>query len=85
MQPFPNLYVNEVVLLRASFAPGHLLDNTFEVSLTHDQHVYTVFRNLEQAEAYVKEIQSQHIDVEFCIYDKHQTCVKYIPPRSETV
>ena len=80
MLDFPVLKNSQVALVRAEIATGHILTEDFKLNLAPSPFPYTIFDNIDEAVTYAREISSKRKDVEFAIYDKTETRIKYLLP-----
>lgn len=82
MQPFPKINDNQVVLLRAEFKSGHVLDETFNLAVNDSQTVFSIFNSLEEGRNAAEKILAERNDIEFTIYGKDKEVLLYITPNS---
>jgi hypothetical protein len=80
MKKFPKLSGNEVALVRADPGTGKVLDEEFNLAISANQNIYTIFDSVEEALEYVKSIMRETPNVEFGIYDKSQQILYDIRP-----
>lgn len=72
METFPELSSNQVALLRAEFATGHVLDELFVLAIDDTQKTYTVMETLSDAIVLSKKIVLERNDVECVVYGKNK-------------
>lgn len=72
METFPELSGNQVALLRAKFATGHVLDELFVLAIDDNQKTYTVVETLSDAIELSKKIVLERNDVECIVYGKNK-------------
>lgn len=72
MTTFPELSGNQVALLRAEFATGHVLDELFALAIYDSQKTYTVVGSLSDAIELSKKIVLERNDVECVVYGKNK-------------
>jgi hypothetical protein len=68
MEKFPTLKPNQTALLRAESATGHVLDEKFDLAISDDQVVFTVFESEQEALIAAKKIISENKNIECIIY-----------------
>ncbi|WP_188938384.1 hypothetical protein [Puia dinghuensis] len=81
MQQFPVLRENQVVLMRAEFNTGHILDENLNLALHDGQIVYTIFDSIDTALAAAENI-VKNGTIECVIYTKDRELVKYVTPKN---
>lgn len=80
MKNFPSVLPSQVVLVRADYKTGNLLDELCQLVLSDAQEVYTIFDSLELALIYSKKIIEEKSNIEIVIYDWKKVVLKYIIP-----
>ncbi len=78
MKNFPTITGDEVVLMRAHLATGHVLDENFDIVRTNEQSFYTVIENVQHALQLAQEIVSKNNSIECCISGLNETPLYYI-------
>ena len=78
MRQFPILKENEVVLVRADYNTGIVLDENFIYATNDNQKVYTIFNTLEDAKEYAKKLLLKNKEFEFVIYNRKKEVIIHI-------
>ena len=81
MKKFPEIKDEQVVLLRAEFNTGHVLDEQFNLVISDNQKAYTVLNSVEEAIVFAKEILAEKENqIEYVIYNRNQEVLHYFNP-----
>ncbi len=80
MYNFPQLKKNQVAILAAATATGHIVDINFNTVTSNDSKIYRVFESLDDALFYIKSFLEKRSDIEFLIYDFKKTLLKFVNP-----
>jgi len=80
VQSFPILNDNEVVLMRAEFSTGHVLDENFKLAIHEYQKVYTIFENLDAAINAAEKMIRENTNIECTLLGRDNNLVRYITP-----
>jgi hypothetical protein len=79
MDKFPNIDNSKVVVIRADYNTGKVLDSDFKRVNSESKEIYTVFDSLDMAIIYCESMLIKHKQkVEFVIYDNYEKALKYI-------
>ena len=82
MQKFPDLKSNQVTLLRAEIATGHVVDENFKLANNDDQTVYTVFESEKEALNTAKKIVTEKKNIECIIYNANEKILYQLDHRT---
>lgn len=82
MERFPIVNINQIVLVRADFQTGQILDEDFELATKNTQVVYSIFESLSHAKTYAIEITKER-NVECILYNSEKKVIDYITPSKE--
>lgn len=82
MEKFPKLVDGQVVLCRAEFNTGHVLDEEFHLAIRNNQKVYTIFNDFNSALLEAETIVKERPSVECAIYNETNTLLKYVTPQA---
>jgi len=80
IEKFPEINEPQVVLARANTQYGHVLDESFTLSISDTQKVYTVFENVDKAKDYANSFLNKTMDYEFVIYNHKQELLHHLNP-----
>ena len=81
MERFPEIKDGQVVLLRAEFNTGHVLDEQLNLVISDNQKAYTVLNSVEEAIVFAKEILAENENrIECIIYNRNQEVLHYFNP-----
>ncbi|CAD7805318.1 hypothetical protein CHRY9390_01349 [Chryseobacterium aquaeductus] len=77
---FPTLKENEFTVLMANGETGIVLDINFNVyqNNNENQHVYSIFDNIQEAREFINGISGEYDKIEFIIYNSKQEVVEFI-------
>jgi len=78
MEKFPALQHNQVTLLRAERATGHVLDEDLELAISELQKVFTVFSDLNAAIAAAQKIIIANVGIECVIQNKEKVTLEVL-------
>lgn len=78
MKNFPNINENQFVVVMADGRTGNILNNSKEWSLDNKQSIFSIFNNIDEALNFIEKDQLNNDWVEYIVYDKNQSVVKYI-------
>lgn len=94
MKKFPILIEEQVAVVIADGATGHVLNIKLEIFMNNSSdEIYLLFNNIDLAKDFVKNQSISNDKIEFLIYDKNQTILEYVeaanwknhPPLSEGI
>lgn len=94
MKKFPILIEEQVAVVIADGATGHVLNIKLEIFMNDSSdEIYSLFNNIDLAKDFVKNQSISNDKIEFLIYDKNQTILGYVeatnwknhPPLSEGI
>ncbi|MCJ7936057.1 MAG: hypothetical protein MUW56_21115 [Chryseobacterium sp.] len=77
---FPTLKENEFTVLMANGETGIVLDINFNIyqNNNENQHVYSIFENIQEAREFINRISGEYDKIEFIIYNSKQEVVEFI-------
>ena len=79
---FPKIEKNQVVLVRAEYSTGIVLNDKFEYC-KNGVGRSSIFENIELAKKYIEQCQSNRNDTEYIVYGKSQNVLLYITPNGQ--
>jgi len=80
MENFPKLEGIQVAVIRAEVATGHMYDIDFNLVISDQQEIYSIFDSKEDAIDYIKNFIESNRKFEFTIFDKGGDLIKMITP-----
>ena len=72
MIKFPDLKSNQIALLRAEIATGHVVDDKYNLVVNEDQTVYSIFESEKEALDVAKRIVNGNENIECVIYGPNE-------------
>ncbi|MFH7000143.1 hypothetical protein ACHRVZ_19665 [Flavobacterium sp. FlaQc-57] len=79
MKEFPILSEEQVAVVIADGATGHVLNVKLELYKNDlNDEIYSLFNNIDLAKEFIKNQSISNDKLDFLIYDKNQTVLKYI-------
>jgi hypothetical protein len=76
---FPILQENQVAVIHAEKATGHVLDLEYNLyRKDKPKSVYSIFESMQLAEQYIERIKAQRNDLEFVVYDRNESVLKIL-------
>ncbi|HCM34705.1 hypothetical protein [Chryseobacterium sp.] len=78
MKNFPNINENQYVIVMADGKTGNILNISKEWSLDNNHSIFSIFNSIDEALNFIGKDQTDNDWVEYIIYDKNQSVVKYI-------
>lgn len=78
IEEFPKIDNTKVVVIRADYNTGKVLDIDFKRVSSESKEIYTVFDSFNEAVSYCESMLKKKDKVEFVIYDNFQKVLRHI-------
>ncbi|MEG0929127.1 hypothetical protein [Chryseobacterium sp.] len=78
MKNFPNINENQYVIVMADGKTGNILNINKEWSPDNNHSIFSIFNSIDEALNFIGKDQIDNDWIEYIIYDKNQSVVKYI-------